>query len=292
MSVLIDRNTRLLVQGITGGEGSLHTRLCKQYGTNVVAGVTPGREGNQVEGVPVFNTIAKAVRETSPNTSIIFVPAAFAADAIFEALEAGIQTVAVITEGIPTSDMIAIRRYLKGSNQRVIGPNCPGLITPGQSKVGIMPADAFSPGRVGMVTRSGTLMYETGAQLTAAGLGQSSCVGIGGDPVPGTTFVEVLELFNNDPETDAIVMIGEIGGAAEQEAAEYIKAKVKKPVVGFVAGATAPPGRRMGHAGAIVAGKGGGAADKMAALEQAGVIITANPGEIGLTMQKVLQSKA
>lgn len=291
MSILIDKNTRLLVQGITGGEGSLHTRLCKQYGTNVVAGVTPGREGNEVEGVPVFNTIAKAVKETNPNTSIIFVPAAFAADAIFEALEGGIQTVVVITEGIPTSDMIAIRRYLKGSNQRVIGPNCPGLITPGQSKVGIMPADAFSSGRVGMVTRSGTLMYETGAQLTAAGLGQSSCVGIGGDPVPGTTFVEVLELFTNDPETDAIVMIGEIGGAAEQEAAEYIKANVKKPVVGFVAGATAPPGRRMGHAGAIVAGKGGGAAEKMAALEQAGVVVTANPGEIGLTMQKVLQSK-
>ncbi len=289
MSVLIDKNTRLLVQGITGGEGSNHARLCKQYGTNVVSGVTPGREGAEVEGIPVFNTISKAVEETNPNTSIIFVPAAFAADAIFEALEAGIQTVVVITEGIPTSDMIAIRRYIRSSSQRVIGPNCPGLITPGQAKAGIMPAEAFSPGRIGMITRSGTLMYESAAQLTALGLGQSSCVGIGGDPVPGTNFVEVLEMFNNDADTDAIVLVGEIGGSAEQEAAEYIKSDVKKPVVSFIAGASAPPGRRMGHAGAIVSGAGGGATEKMKALERAGVTVTSNPGEIGVTVQKVLQ---
>ncbi|MSQ15614.1 MAG: succinate--CoA ligase subunit alpha, partial [Dehalococcoidia bacterium] len=238
---------------------------------------------------PVFNTISKAMKETHPNASIIFVPAAFAADAMFEALEAGIETVVVITEGIPTSDMIAVRRYLRGSSQRVIGPNCPGLITPGQAKVGIMPADAFSQGSIGMITRSGTLMYETAAQLTALGLGQSSCVGIGGDPVPGTTFVDVLEMFNNDPGTSAIVLVGEIGGSAEQEAADYIKSNIKKPVVSFIAGVSAPPGRRMGHAGAIISGAGGGAIEKMKALENAGVRVTANPGEIGLTVQRALQ---
>ncbi|MBM2826626.1 MAG: succinate--CoA ligase subunit alpha [Dehalococcoidia bacterium] len=289
MSILIDKNSRLLVQGITGGEGSLHAKLCKEYGTNVVAGVTPGREGQQVEGVPVFNTIAKAVKETGANASIIFVPAAFATDAIFEALEAGIALVVVITEGIPTADMVAIHRYTQLSGQMVIGPNCPGLISPGKAKAGIMPADAFMPGRVGMVTRSGTLLYESAAQLTTLGIGQTTCVGIGGDPVPGTNFVDMLERFNSDPETDAIVLIGEIGGVAEQEAAEYIKEKVRKPMVGFVAGVSAPPGRRMGHAGAIITGSAGTASEKLAALERAGVVVTRNPGEIGVTMQRVLR---
>ncbi|MBI4499501.1 MAG: succinate--CoA ligase subunit alpha [Chloroflexi bacterium] len=291
MSVLVGPETRLLVQGATGGEGSLHTRLCKEYGTNVVAGVTPGREGQDVAGVPVFNTVEKAVRETGANTSIIFVPAAFATDAMYEAIYAGIKLVVCITDGTPTLDMVRVRRMIRGTETIVIGPNCPGLISPGKAKVGIMPADAFRPGNVGMVTRSGTLLYDAAAQITAQGLGQSTAIGIGGDPIVGTTMIQALTWHSQDPECEAIVLIGEIGGTAEQEAAEYIKSEVKKPVVAFIAGASAPPGRRMGHAGAIISGGRGTAAEKKAALTAAGVVVTDNPAEIGLTAKRVLESR-
>ncbi len=293
MSVLVDEHTRLLVQGITGGEGSQHARRSIAYGTTVVAGVTPGRGGQMFDGtVPVFNTVEQAVRETGANCSIIYVPAAGAADAILEAADAGLPLVVCITEGIPTLDMVMVKRYLRGSGTRLIGPNCPGVITPRtRTRVGIMPGDVFTPGSVGVVSRSGTLVYEAVAQLTAMGIGQSTCIGVGGDPVIGTSQREAVELLNNDPETKAIVLIGEIGGTAEQEAAAYIKQCVQKPVVAFIAGATAPPGRRMGHAGAIITGNQGTAAAKKAALAEAGAVVVDSPAEIGSTMKRVLAER-
>jgi len=291
LSILIDKKTRLLVQGITGGEGSFHTRRCVQYGTNVVAGVTPGKGGTDLDGIPVFNTVERAVAETGANTSIIFVPAAFAADAMLEAAEAGISLVVCITEGIPTLDMVVVQRYLKQKKVRLIGPNCPGLLSPGKSKVGIMSGDIFLEGNVGVVSRSGTLTYEAVSQLTALGIGQSTCVGLGGDPIIGTVFVDALELFQKDRQTEAVVLIGEIGGNQEQIAAEFISKKMTKPVIAFVAGSSAPPGRRMGHAGAIITGSSGKAQEKIAALEAAGATIAASPAEIGTTTQKVLASR-
>ena len=293
MSVLVDEHTRLLVQGITGGEGSQHARRSIAYGTKVVAGVTPGRGGQMFDGtVPVFNTVEQAVRETGANCSIIYVPAAGAADAILEAADAGIPLVVCITEGMPVLDMVMVKRYLRGSGTRLIGLNCPGVITPRtRTRVGIMPGDVFLPGNVGVVSRSGTLVYEAVAQLTALGIGQSTCIGVGGDPVIGTSQREAVELLNHDPETKAIVLIGEIGGTAEQEAAAYIKAYVYKPVVAFIAGATAPPGRRMGHAGAIITGNQGTAAAKKAALAEAGAVVVDSPAEIGSTMQRVLMER-
>jgi succinyl-CoA synthetase alpha subunit len=288
LSILIDKKTRLLVQGITGGEGSFHTQRCIEYGTRVVAGMTPGKGGSEILGVPVFNTVEAAVEKTGANASIIFVPAAFAADAILEAADAGIPLVVCITEGIPVSDMVVVHNYLEGKQTRLIGPNCPGLISPGKCKVGIMAGEIHLPGKVGVVSRSGTLTYETVAQLTGLGIGQSTCVGIGGDPMPGSTFVDILDLFQKDKETEAVVLIGEIGGTAEQEAARFIKEKMTKPVIAFVAGATAPPGRRMGHAGAIISGSSGRAQDKMAALAAAGATVAPSPAEIGLTTKKVL----
>lgn len=291
MSILIDEKTRLLVQGITGGEGSFHTKRCIEYGTKVVAGVTPGKGGAKVEGVPVFNTVARAVADTGANTSIIFVPAAFAADAILEAADAGISLIVCITEGIPTLDMVMVMGYLRQKGTRLIGPNCPGLLSAGKSKVGIMSGDIFLRGNVGVVSRSGTLTYEAVSQLTALGIGQTTCIGLGGDPIIGTVFVDALELFEKDPETEAVVLIGEIGGNQEQRASEFIKSKMTKPVVAFVAGASAPPGRRMGHAGAIITGSSGRAQDKMDALTAVGVTVTKSPAEIGSTMQKVLAEK-
>jgi succinyl-CoA synthetase alpha subunit len=291
LSILVDRGTRLLVQGITGGEGSFHTRRCVEYGTKVVAGVTPGKGGSDLDGIPVFNTVERAVKETGANTSIIFVPAPFAADSILEAADAGISLIVCITEGIPTMDMVVVSRHLRHSDVRLIGPNCPGVLSAGKCKVGIMSGDIFLEGNVGVVSRSGTLTYEAVGQLTALGIGQSTCVGLGGDPIIGTVFIDALEMFENDPETKAVVMIGEIGGNQEQRAAEFIKARMTKPIVAFVAGASAPPGRRMGHAGAIITGSSGRAQDKIAALEAAGVTISASPAQIGATMQKVLASK-
>ncbi len=289
MSVLLKKSTRLLVQGITGTEGSNHTRLCKAYGTQVVAGATPGREGQEVEGVPVFNTVAKAVQETGANASIIFVPAAFATDAICEAVDAGLPLVVCITEGLPPADMVQVRAYLKDKDTILIGPNCPGIISPTeQAKAGIMPAESFSPGRIGLVSRSGTLLYEAASQLTARGLGQSTALGIGGDPVSGTTFVQALEWFQDDPDTDAIVLIGEIGGMGEQEAADFLGSIEHKPMAAFIAGASAPPGRRMGHAGAIISGDSGTAASKFRALEAASVATTGNPAEIGKVVAELL----
>ena len=280
MSILVGNDTRLLVQGITGREGSFHTTQMVEYGTNVVAGVTPGKKGEEVAGVPVFDTVAQAVAETGANTSIIYVPARFAPDAIYEAVDSGIELVICITEGVPVNDMVPVYHHVKASGARLIGPNCPGLITPGEAKVGIMPGFIHKPGNVGLVSRSGTLTYEVVDALTKAGLGQSSAVGIGGDPIIGTSFVDVLELFQNDPGTEAIVMIGEIGGTDEEAAAEFIKAHVTKPVAGFIAGQTAPPGKRMGHAGAIISGGAGTAADKMAALEAAGVRVAQSPSQV------------
>jgi succinyl-CoA synthetase alpha subunit len=293
MSVLVDENTRLLVQGITGGEGSQHARRSIAYGTNVVAGVTPGRGGQMFDGmVPVFNTVAQAVRETGANVSIIYVPAAGAADAILEAAEAGLPLVVCITEGIPTLDMVMVKRALQGSGTRLIGPNCPGVITPRtRTRVGIMPGDVFMPGNLGLVSRSGTLVYEGVAQLTAMGIGQSTCIGVGGDPVIGTSQREALELLNHDPETNAVVLQGEIGGTAEQDAADYIKRHMTKPVIAFIAGSTAPPGRRMGHAGAIIAGDAGTAAAKKRALAEAGATIVESPAEIGRTTHRVLKER-
>jgi len=289
MSILIDKKTLLLVQGITGGEGSFHTQRCIEYGTRVVAGMTPGKGGSEILGVPVFNTVEAAIEKTGANASMIFVPAAFAADAILEAADAGIPLVVCITEGIPVSDMVVVHNYLKGKQTRLIGPNCPGLISPGKCKVGIMAGEIHLQGNIGVVSRSGTLTYETVAQLTSLGIGQSTCVGIGGDPMPGSTFVDILKLFQEDKDTNAVVLIGEIGGTAEQEAARFIKEKMTKPVVAFVAGATAPPGRRMGHAGAIISGSSGTAQDKMAALAAAGATIAPSPAEIGITMKKMLE---
>ena len=286
MSILIDENTRLLVQGITGNEGSFHTRKCIDYGTKVVAGVTPGKGGASFDGVPVFNGVEHAVNETGANASMIFVPPAFAADAILEAADAGISLVVCITDGIPTLDMVTVMGYLKGKSTRLIGPNCPGIISPGKCKVGIMPGDIHKPGNASLVSRSGTLTYEAVAQLSEQGIGQSTCIGVGGDPIIGTTFVDVLRLFEQDTETQLVVLIGEIGGTAEQEAADYIK-EMTKPVVAFVAGSSAPPGRRMGHAGAIITGSSGTAAEKIAALSAAGATIAPSPAEIGSVARKV-----
>jgi len=280
VSILVDKETRLLVQGITGREGSFHTAQMVEYGTNVVAGVRPGGAGGSVSGVPVFNTVADAVAATGANASIIYIPARFAPDAIYEAVDAGIPLVVCITEGIPVLDMVPVFAHVKQQGARLLGPNCPGLITPGQAKVGIMPGYIHAPGPVGVVSRSGTLTYEVVDDLTRAGLGQSTAVGIGGDPIIGTSFVDVLALFEADPATEAIVLIGEIGGSDEEAAAQFIKEQVTKPVVGFIAGRTAPPGKRMGHAGAIISGGSGTAAEKVAALEAAGVTVATSPSQI------------
>jgi succinyl-CoA synthetase alpha subunit len=281
MSVLVDQNTRVLFQGFTGREASFHAQASIDYGTKVVGGVTPGKGGLMHLGLPVFNTVADAVKHTGANASVIFVPPPYAADAIMEAVGAGVPLVVCITEGIPTEDMVQAREFMRGSASRLIGPNCPGIISPGKCKIGIMPAQIHKPGHVGVVSRSGTLTYEAVGQLTKLGIGQSTCIGIGGDPIIGTTFLDAIQLFNADPDTHAIVMIGEIGGNAEETAAEYIQANVKKPVVGFIAGQTAPPGRRMGHAGAIISGGSGKAEDKMKAMKDAGITVCATPAEIG-----------
>lgn len=290
MSILIDKNTRLVVQGITGGEGTFHTRQMIEYGTNVVAGVTPGKGGQKFdEKIPVYNTVAEAVTKQGANAAVIFVPPAFAADAIIESATAGVDLVVCIAEGIPTLDMVKVHEYLKHRPTRLIGPNCPGIISPGRAKVGIMPGFIHKEGTVGVVSRSGTLTYEAVHQLTERGIGQSTCIGIGGDPIIGTTFVDALALYEKDPETKAVVMIGEIGGTAEEEAAQFVKEKMSKPVVSFIAGRTAPPGRRMGHAGAIIAGGKGTAAEKMEALRACGVSVCESPADIGATVAKVLK---
>ena len=292
MSILIDEKTRLLVQGITGGEGSFYTRGCIDYGTNVVAGVTPGKGGVLWEDkVPVFNTVGEAVKETNASASIIFVPAAFAADAVFEAANAGLSPIILITEFIPPLDMVKARSFVKERNIYLIGPNCPGVISPGKCKAGIMIPEAFTQGNVGLISRSGTLTYEVAAMLTEQGIGQSTCVGVGGDPIPGTTMAEALELFNQDPQTDAVVLIGEIGGTFEQEAARFIKQRMAKPVVAFVAGGTAPPGRRMGHAGAIVTGTAGRADEKKKALAGAGVRVAETPPELPDLVKEALKTR-
>jgi succinyl-CoA synthetase alpha subunit len=288
MSVLIDKSTRLVVQGLTGREGTFHAKQAAAYGTTVVGGVTPGKGGTTHEGWPVFDTVHDAVRETGANASVIFVPPPFAADAVMEAADAGLALVVCITEGIPTLDMMRALTFLKGRPARLIGPNCPGLISPGKAKAGIIPGHICKEGRIGIVSKSGTLTYEAIHQLTRLGMGQSTCIGIGGDPLIGTSHIDALKLFEGDPETDAIVMIGEIGGSAEEEAAAWIRSHVKKPVVAFIAGQTAPPGRRMGHAGAIIAGGKGTAAEKMAALAAAGVTVVKSPADMGTAIKQVL----
>ncbi len=290
MSILLDKKTRVVVQGITGGEGSFHTKQMIEYGTNVVAGVTPGKGGQKFEdtNVSIFNTLAEAVKVTKAEASAIFVPPAFAADAILEAANAGIKLVVCITEGIPTKDMIAVYNLVKEKNVRLVGPNCPGVISPDKAKIGIMPGFIHKQGKIGVVSRSGTLTYEAVKQLSDLGIGQSTCVGIGGDPIIGSRFIDIIKLFNDDSGTEGIIMIGEIGGSAEEEAAEFIKKNVKKPVVGFIAGRTAPPGRRMGHAGAIISGGKGTAVEKMAAMKKAGIHVVESPAEIGITMKKAL----
>jgi len=288
VSIIVDKNTRLLVQGITGREGSFHTTQMVEYGTNVVAGVTPGGFGKEVAGAPVFNTVADAVKETQPNASIIFVPAKFAPDAMYEAIDGGIPFVVCITEGVPVIDMVPVYDYVKRKGARLLGPNCPGLITPGQAKIGIMPGFIHRPGKVGLVSRSGTLTYEVVNALTEAGMGQSTAVGIGGDPIIGTNFVDVLRLFQDDPETEAIVMLGEIGGSDEEDAAAFIKANVTKPMASFIAGGTAPEGKRMGHAGAIISGGAGTAAGKIAALEDAGVRVADSPSQVPVLLKQAM----
>jgi succinyl-CoA synthetase alpha subunit len=288
MSVLVDKATRLVVQGITGKEGSFHARQCVAYGTQVVAGVTPGKGGQLIDEIPVFNTVAQAVREQGANTSLIFVPPAFAADAILEAAAAGIQVIVCITEGIPTLEMVKVMAALKGTGIRLIGPNCPGIISPGKAKVGIMPGHIHQEGPMGLVSRSGTLTYEAVHQLTLLGIGQSTCVGIGGDPIIGTNFIDMLQLFEADPQTAGVVLIGEIGGTAEEEAAAFIKSHMSKPVVSFIAGQTAPPGKRMGHAGAIISGGSGKASDKIAALNAAGVTVAPTIAELGQIVKGVM----
>jgi succinyl-CoA synthetase alpha subunit len=293
MSILADQNTRLIVQGITGSAGKFHAEQCLKYGTKLVGGVTPGRGGESVEldgkKIPVFNAVADAVRETAASATAIFVPAAFAADAILEAADAGIELVVVITEGIPALDMVRVKRALQGTNVKFIGPNCPGIITPGACKIGIMPGYIHKPGPVGVVSRSGTLTYEAVWQLTSRDVGQSTCIGIGGDPVKGMDFIDLLEMFETDPQTEAVIIIGEIGGTAEEDAAHWIKDNFTKPVAAFIAGATAPPGRRMGHAGAIISGGSGKASDKIAALEAAGIAVAKTPAEIGETLIKLMR---
>jgi succinyl-CoA synthetase alpha subunit len=285
MSIWVDKNTKLLVQGITGTQGLFHAKGCRDYGTQVVGGVTPGRGGQEVEGFKVWDTVDEAVSKTGANATMIFVPPPGAADAICEAADAGIQLIVCITEGIPVRDMVAVKKYLATTKSRLIGPNCPGVITPGQCKIGIMPGPIHKVGNIGVVSRSGTLTYEAVGQLTKLGIGQSTCVGIGGDPINGTNFIDVLEAFNRDTNTHGIIMIGEIGGTAEEEAAEFIKREVKKPVVGFIGGATAPKGKRMGHAGAIISGGKGTAEEKFAALQSAGVKISRSPADLASTLQ-------
>ena len=291
MSILVNKKTRVICQGITGEHGAFHTEQMIKYGTQMVGGVTPGKGGTKMHGVPVFNTVQEAVEKVKPNATVIYVPPPFAADAIIEAVDAGIPLIICITEGIPVIDMVKVVKYMEGKPNRLIGPNCPGVITPDECKIGIMPGHIHKKGRVGVVSKSGTLTYEAVFQLTEVGLGQSTCVGIGGDPVNGTNFIDILEMFENDPKTDAIIMIGEIGGNAEEEAAAYIKKHVTKPVVGFIAGATAPPGKRMGHAGAIISGGKGTAADKKKAMKKAGITVVDSPADMGVNIAKLLEKK-
>ena len=291
MSILVNKNTRVLTQGITGATGQFHTKACKEYGTQMVAGVTPGKGGTSYEGIPIFDTVERALKETDVNATVIYVPPPFAADAILEAADAGIPLIICITEGVPVRDMVKVKRYLAGRSSQLLGPNCPGTITPGECKIGIMPGHIHKPGHVGVVSRSGTLTYEAVDQLTRLGIGQSSCVGIGGDPVHGFEFLDVLKMFNQDAATKAVIMIGEIGGSAEEEAAIWIKDNMKKPVVGFIAGQTAPPGKRMGHAGVIISGGKGTATEKIEAMKQAGIRMATSPATIGRTMQEALASQ-
>jgi succinyl-CoA synthetase alpha subunit len=288
MAILVNRNTRVLTQGITGATGQFHTKACKEYGTQMVAGVTPGKGGTAFEGIPIFDTVERAVRETGANASVIYVPPPFAADAILESADAGIPLIICITEGVPVRDMVKVKRYLVGRSSQLLGPNCPGTITPGECKIGIMPGHIHRPGTIGVVSRSGTLTYEAVDQLTRLGMGQSTCVGIGGDPVHGFEFVDVLAMFSSDSGTEAVIMIGEIGGSAEEEAAAWIKANMKKPVVGFIAGQTAPTGKRMGHAGAIISGGKGTAKEKITAMTAAGIHMASSPATIGRSMQEAL----
>jgi len=291
MSIWVNKNTKVLVQGITGSVGAFHTKQMLEYGTKIVGGVTPGKAGSKVEGVPVFNTVADAVKATGANATVIYVPPAFAADAICEAVDAGVDVTVCITEGLPILDMVRVKRYMEGKKTRLIGPNCPGIITPGECKIGIMPGYIHRPGTIGIVSRSGTLTYEAVHQVTQLGLGQTTCVGIGGDPVNGTNFIDVLSAFQNDPQTEAVIMIGEIGGTAEEEAAAFVKAKMNKPVIGFVAGQTAPKGKRMGHAGAIISGGKGTAAEKIEAFKAAGISVSEAPSDLGITLVKRLGKK-
>ena len=291
MSILVDKNTRVVVQGITGRDGAFHTKQMLAYGTKVVAGVTPGKGGEKIEGVPVFNSVKEAVEKTRANTSVIYVPSKFAADAVYEAADAGVKLIVCISEGIPTTEMLKIYHYLKNTDTRLVGPNSPGVITPGVAKVGIMPGQIHKKGKIGVVSRSGTLTYEVVYHLTLNGLGQSTCLGIGGDPIIGTNFIDVLELFQKDPQTEGIVLIGEIGGTDEEEAALFIKKNVTKPVVAFIAGRTAPPGKRMGHAGAIISGGSGTAAEKIAAFNKVGIKVAESPAELAILMKKELEKK-
>jgi succinyl-CoA synthetase alpha subunit len=291
MSILIDKNTRVICQGITGKVGQFHTKGCKEYGTKMVGGVTPGKAGETVEGLPVFDTVEEAVRQTGADATMIFVPAAFTADAILEAVDAGIKTIVAITEGVPVLDMARVYPIVRRSGSRLVGPNCPGVITPGGCKIGIMPGYIHKPGGVGVMSRSGTLTYEGVWQLSSLGLGQSTCVGLGGDPIVGTSFVDLFEMFEADPQTEAIMMMGEIGGSAEEEAAAYVKQHVTKPVAAFIAGRAAPPGKRMGHAGAIISGGKGTAAEKVAALEAAGITVAESPADMGTAMQRAIAQK-
>lgn len=291
MSIYVNKNTRVICQGITGKSGSFHTKGCKEYGTQMVGGVTPGKGGTDFEGTPIFDTVEEAVKQTGANATMIFVPAPFTADAILEALDAGIQTIVAITEGVPVLDMVPVYRKIRASNSVLIGPNCPGVITPGECKIGIMPGYIHQRGKVGIVSRSGTLTYEAVWQTSQLGLGQTTCVGLGGDPIVGTSFIDVISRFQNDPETEGILMMGEIGGSAEEEAAAYVKQHVTKPVAAFIAGRTAPPGKRMGHAGAIISGGKGTAEDKIAALRDAGIEIAESPADMGTAIQRAMKAR-